>query len=45
MTERQYNLLVKAFKLDRETSLLNKFKDWALENRIIIERSPPYTPD
>ncbi len=27
MTERQYNLPVKAFKLDGETSLLTKFTD------------------
>jgi transposase InsO family protein len=45
MTERQYNLPVKTFKLDGETSLLSKFKEWALKKGITIERSPPYTPD
>jgi hypothetical protein len=39
-TKRQYKLLIRAFRLDGETSLSTKFKNWAATKGIRIERSP-----
>jgi hypothetical protein len=45
MTERQYNLSVKILKLNRETSLLTNFENWASKKGIIIKQLPLYTLD